>query len=198
VPTTGDAAVYAGIEQGNYTANAVPNTAHSAARLAPTDAVYFMSAAEINFLKAEAYARLGNGLQAKASYDEAVSLSFARAGFATQAEAFLALTGKYFFNPLATPEQMVERIIMQKWVASARVQAWDAFLDQNRTGYPRVSSVATTAANYVPGQYTVSINSSLSGGLLPRRLLYPKVSSDYNTNAPDVVPISTKMWWHKQ
>jgi hypothetical protein len=201
--TAADPSAYVGIEQGNYTLNGVgySNADHSAAKFSAEDPVYFVSEVEVAFLKAEAYARLGNVLAAKTHYEAGVSKAFERAGFATQAASFLAPTGKYAFHVVAAPgdlvDHLVEQIIMQKWVASARTQAWDAFLDQNRTGFPRVSTVATTDPAYVPGRYTISRNSTLAAGELPRRLLYPKVSSDYNTNAPTVVPINTKMWWHK-
>jgi len=44
---------------------------------------------------------------------------------------------------------------------------------------------------------TPSLGSVLLAGQYPHRYLYPKTSSDYNPNAPAVVPLSTKMWWHK-
>ncbi|MDF3077284.1 MAG: hypothetical protein K0S09_1173 [Sphingobacteriaceae bacterium] len=185
---------YVGLEQGDYTANGISNAQTSRAKLDATDPVYFMSAAEVAFLKAEAYARLNNAAQAKTNYDTGVTLAFQRWG--QNAAPFIAAGGAYAFVA-GTVEKMVEQIITQKWVASTRTQAWDAFFDQNRTGYPAVSPVATTSATYVPGQYTISVNTVLPAGELPRRLLFPKNSSDYNTNTPKVVPESQKMWWHK-
>jgi hypothetical protein len=185
---------YVGLEQGDYTANGISNAQTSRAIIGAKDPVYFMSAAEVAFLKAEAYARLNNAAQAKANYDAGVTLAFQRWG--QNAAPFIATGGAYAFVA-GTVEQMVEQIITQKWVASTRAQAWDAFFDQNRTGYPGISTVPTTSAAYVPGRYTISVNTVLPAGELPRRLLYPKNSSDYNTNTPKVVPIYQKMWWHK-
>jgi len=196
-PTAANASVYSGLDQGNFLINPLPNTATSGARLSATDPVYFMSAAEVSFLKAEFYVRKTSPdmMAAKTNYDDAVTKAFTRWGLS--ATPFLAAGGKYAFNATGTQEQMLEQIIMQKWVAAVRSQAWDAFLDQNRTGYPRVSSVPTTDAAYVPGQYTISPNSVLAAGQLPRRLPYPKISRDYNANTPAPEAITTKMWWHK-
>lgn len=194
---------FVGIEQGNFTQNAVGNELHSRAVIDPTDPVFFMTAAEVAFLRAEAYARLGNPALAKTNYDAAVTLAFQRWSEDERAPAnfdaapFIAPGGAYEFLA-GTTEQMIEQIIMQKWVAATRTQAWDSFFDQNRTGYPRISPVATDHPAYVPGQYTISVNSVLEAGQIPRRLLFPKSSSDFNPNTPDVVPVTTKMWWHKQ
>jgi len=190
---------FSGLEQGNYllSGTTAPNTVTSGARLSATDPVFFMTAAEVSFLKAEFFVRstTPNLAAAKTNYDDAVSKSFARGGLS--AAPFIEAGGKYAFNASGTQEQMLEQIITQKWVGSTRTQAWDAFLDQNRTGFPKISAVPTTSASYVPGQYTVSVNSILPAGQLPRRLPYPKISRDYNTNTPAPEALTTKMWWHK-
>ncbi|PWG82668.1 SusD/RagB family nutrient-binding outer membrane lipoprotein [Pararcticibacter amylolyticus] len=191
---------YYGLEQGDYLANEdISQT--SRAVIKPTDPVFFMSAAEVAFLKAEAYARLGNVSEAKTNYDRGVTLAFERwnsASLPLNAAPFLASGGKYEFHSTAGLGGMLEQIITQKWVAAARSQAWDSFFDQNRTGYPLISNVDTEDDEYVPGEYTIAVNSVLAAGKLPRRLLFPKRSSDYNPNTPSVVPITTPMWWHKE
>lgn len=166
----------------------------SRAVLAAVDPVYFMSQAEVEFLQAEAFARMGKLDKARAHYNAGVTAAFARWG--KNAAPFIAAGGKYAFKP-GSEQFMVEQIILQKWVAATRCQAWDSFYDQNRTGYPRVSTVEPDNPNYIAGQYTASVTSSLPGNELPRRLAYPKNSSDFNPNTPKVVPINTKMWWHK-
>jgi len=184
---------YEAYRQGDYFASST--VISSRASLAATDPVYFMSYAEVEFLQAEAFARTGEPAKAAAHYNAGVTASFARWG--KNAAPFLAENGKYAFRPGAV-ESMLEQIILQKWVAATRCQAWDSFYDQNRTGYPRVSTVEPDSPNYVAGHYTVSVNSALPGNELPRRLAYPKNSSDFNPNTPKVVPINTKMWWHKK
>ena len=162
--------------------------------LAATDPVYFASAAESKFLQAEAYARLGDVALAKTNYDAGVTLAFQRWG--KSAATFIAAGGPYAFQS-ATLEAMIKSIITQKWLAATRTQAWDSFFDQNRTGYPVISAVSADNSAYVPGEYTISVNSSLVAGQLPRRLLFPKISADNNPNTPKPVSINTKMWWHK-
>lgn len=188
---------YTAYPQGNFNATSAeyPVGSTSRAKLAATDPVYFMSNAEVEFLQAEGWARLNDVTKAKSHYESAVKLAFSRWG--KDASSFIAAGGAYAFKT-GTVESLVEQIITQKWIASTRCQAWDAFYDQNRTGYPVVSTVAGNDANYIPGQYTVSVNTSLSGSEIPRRLPYPKVSSDNNPYTPKAVAINTKMWWHKK
>jgi len=186
---------YTAYLQGNYTATTLeyPVGSTSRAKLAATDPVYFMSHAEVEFLQAEAWARLNDEDKAKSHYESAVKSAFSRWG--KNGTSFIEADGAYAFKP-GTVEEMLKQIIIQKWVASARSQAWDAFYDQNRTGYPIVRALTDDNDN-VAVYYTPSINSSLVGNELPRRLPYPKVSSDNNPNTPQAVPINTKMWWHK-
>ena len=190
--------IFNGLAQGNYAITGYKIDSVSKAKLAATDPVYFMSAAETQFLQAEAWARLGDGAKAKENYEAGVTLAFSR--WAMDAAPFIAVGGKYEFNltRLNTTEKMIGMIITQKWVAACRCQAWDSFFDQNRTGYPLLSAVPSMDANYVKGQLTVSVNTTLITGEIPRRLPYPKNSSDFNANTPLIVPIFTKMWWHKQ
>lgn len=189
---------YNGLTQGDFAITGYKIDSVSRAKLAATDPVYMISAAEAQFLQAEAWARIGDGAKAKTSYDAAVTLAFSRWGM--NAAPFIAAGGKYEFNTtvLTTGELMIEKIITQKWIAACRCQAWDSFFDQNRTGYPVLSTVPASDPTYKIGQYTTSVNTTLVAGEIPRRLPYPKNSSDFNKNTPAVVPINTKMWWHKQ
>lgn len=184
---------YAALTQGDF--NAPSTMVSSRALLAANDPVYFMSHAEIEFLQAEAFVRMDEITNATTHYNAGVTAAFARWG--KNAATFIADKGKYAFKP-GSEQSMLEQIITQKWVAAARCQAWDSFYDQNRTGFPRVSTVEAESPNYIAGHYTASVSSSLPGTELPRRLAYPKNSSDFNPNTPKVVAINTKMWWHKQ
>jgi hypothetical protein len=92
---------------------------------------------------------------------------------------------------------MLESIWRQKWIAAVRSQGWESFLDSNRTGFPKAGLVTSLDPGYVIGDFAPSINSVLPAGEFPRRLIYPKSSSDYNPNTPVVKPIQTKQWWHK-
>jgi hypothetical protein len=156
--------------------------------LAADDPVYFSTVAECYFLKAEAYARLGDAAGAKANYDLGVAAAFRR--FNHEATSFTAAGGAYEFTA-ATTETQIEQIMFQKWLASIRSLSWDSWMDQLRTGYPQ-------RGKPVGEGWDGSYSGVLGAGLYPARFLYPQRSSDYNPNTPAVVPITEKMWWHKQ
>lgn len=196
--------IYKGLPYGNtgLTTSAYPANTASRARLDATDPVYFLSVAESYFTLAEYYARSNDAVNAKKYYNMGVTEAFLRwrgetpaSDYIILANSFTGVGGAYEFT--SDPTKMVEQIITQKWVASVRCQAWDSFLDINRTGYPQLGTKQTTAVGYISGQLVPAASSVLQPGELPRRLLVPKSSSDYNPNAPKVIPLATKMWWHK-
>ena len=166
----------------------------SVAKLGPTDPVYFMSAAEVAFLQAEAYARLNDVAKAKVAYEQGVNYAFERWGYS--AAEFISEGAPYAFNS-ADQNSMLTSILTQKWIASTCCQAWDAWFDINRTGIPVLGTKHVDEEGYIWGQLTPCIGSALAPGEYPRRLLYPKSSSDYNPNTPAVVPLAEKQWWHK-
>lgn len=172
-----------GVDFGGY---AIPENS-SRVVLAATDPVYLTSLAETYFLKAEIYARLAKPVDAKANYDLGVTAAFDRWGFKDKAAAFLAAGGAYEFNAAASTEEMIEQVIIQKWIAAIRSQAWDSWFDINRTGYPK----------HGEGELLNTYSGVLPAGHYPTRFLYPKISSDFNANTPAVKPIDSKLWWHK-
>lgn len=145
-----------------------------------TDPVYFATVAEALFLKAEAYARLGDAAKAKANYDAAVEASFTRCG-ADGAEEFLE--GAYSFKS-GSAEDMVHQIINQKWASNVRCMPIESWFDMNRTGYPVRGTDITL--------YTGVLDAPAC------RYLYPEASALYNRNSPKVEPLTAPMWWHKQ
>lgn len=183
-----------GLPQGGYTLGSAWTQLTSKAKLAATDPVYLMSAAESHFLQAECLVLDGKIAEAKAQYDLGVTAAFNR--WELSAETFIAAGGKYEFN-VTSSTTMLQSIWRQKWIAAVRSQAWDSFFEINRTGYPAYGTQRSTAAGYVVGALAPSINSVLPTGEFPRRLVYPKTSVDYNPNAPVTIPLQTKMWWHK-
>jgi len=198
---------YRGVDQGSYGNGALsstvfPQACSSRAVLAATDPVYFASAVESSFLQAEAWARLGNIANAKAAYDTAVKGAFSRWGF--NGATFVAAGGAYEFKSTDL-NAMLTSILMQKWVSSTRTDAWNAFFDICRTGIPALGTqtvtdltrIANLNPSYVIGTLAPSIGSVLVPGHFPYRFLLPKTSSDYNPNTPAVIPLDTKMWWHK-
>lgn len=145
-----------------------------------TDPVNFGTVDEAEFLKAEAYARLGNAAKAKEAYEAAITAAFARAK-CKGANSFI--TGAYAFKSGST-EEMVEQIINQKWASNVRSMPIESWFDLNRTGYP------------VRGKTITDFHGVLSSGY-PQRFLYSKTSADYNVNSPEPVDLNVKMWWQK-
>lgn len=147
-----------------------------------TDPVYFATVDEVLFLKAEAYARLNDAVNAKDSYDKAIAAAFARCG-KDGAETFTGDGGQYVFTG-GTEEKMVEQIINQKWAANVRCMPIESWFDINRTGYPERGTTITL------------YNGTL--GAPACRFFYPNTSALYNSNSPEPENLDVPMWWHKQ
>ena len=160
----------------------------------PTDPVIFLSAAESYFLQAEARARYFSGDQAESLYDQGVLAAFSSLG--QDGSSFI--TGVYKYPTGGTLEQQIQAIVTQKWASFPYgVHFIEGFFEKQRTGYPVTSPVYSTDPTYIPGQFVVSKNSVLPPGALPRRLAYPDVEVSRNTNTPELVPITTPVWWGK-
>lgn len=160
--------------------------------LSASTPVYFMSVEESLFLQAEAAERYGAAGSGKAAYDNAVIAAFDK--FGLSGASFVAPGGAYEYPAGGTFEQKLEAIITQKWVSSYPGNGFEAFFETNRTGYPVTSAVPQSNGAYVPGQITYSVNGA-TGGLFPRRLVYPLSERNANPNAPTLVPITTPVWW---
>ena len=159
-----------------------------------TDPVVFISKAESYFLQAEADARYFAGANAQALYNEGVLAAFD----ATGNDGSTFISGAYAFPNTGTLEQKIEAIIVQKWASFPfGCHAIEGFFEKSRTGYPKTSPVYSTDASYVPGQFVIAINSVLTEGQLPKRLVYPYDETSRNSNAPVLVPSTTPVWWGK-
>ncbi|MEN2489882.1 SusD/RagB family nutrient-binding outer membrane lipoprotein [Flavobacterium sp. B11] len=159
--------------------------------LSPTTSVFFISKEESNFLQAEALVRYYGGAGAKAKYNAAVTAAMAR--FGGTATAFLTAGGKYEF-PAAGVTAQIEAIITQKWIASFPGNGYESFIEQNRTGYPKISAVPQTSDSYVPGQFAISVNNQ-TGNLFPKRIVLPSTVRNRNPNAPALKLITDSVWW---
>lgn len=171
---------------GGYVGSAYGTTVNrsrsSRLRLSALDPVYFLTAEESEFLKAEAFARLGNAPEAKKAYDAAVMASFARYGVGGAA-ALLADGGEYAFDATVSAEEQVHQIIWQKWISNVKGMPIEAWFDINRTGYP------------VRGREITDYVGVL--GAYPVRFMYSYTSFTYNEKSPTPVSMDEKMWWHK-
>ncbi|UKJ07688.1 SusD/RagB family nutrient-binding outer membrane lipoprotein [Solitalea lacus] len=192
-----------GIHQGDFNATQQQQPSYNNAtvfRQAATDPVWFISLAESNFMQAEALERYFGGAGAKGKYDAGVTAAFAQFGLSP---GNFITTGPYVY-PTGNFEQKLEAIIVQKWASFPGSHALEAFFEQNRTGYPKISPVYSaipgggTGLNedYIPGQWVYAKN-GFTQGRFPKRFVFPDYEQTRNVNTPAEVPITTNVWWAK-
>lgn len=197
----GQFALYQG--QFNVSSTVVDPDQPSVAKQSPLEPVRFISAAESYFMQAEAIERYGVSGDAKAMYDAGVVAAFNQFGFDSQYEVYdldptslIALGGNYEYPTSGSLEEKIEAIITQKWVSCVGSHALEAFFEQNRTGYPKVSTVSGSDPAYVAGQFTYSLE-GVTNGVFPKRLIFPDIEINRNPNTPAKVAITEKVWWAK-
>lgn len=177
------------LNQGDFN-NTVGAATIATVTLSATTPVFLMSKEESLFLQAEAMERYNGGTGAQALYEAAVTANFDRHGVTIGS----LLTGAYAYPTAGTFDEKLEAIITQKWVAAFPGNGFEAFFDTNRTGYPKTSAVPQSDAGYVAGELAYGVNGS-TGGLFPKRIVYPLSERNANPNTPTLVPITTPIWW---
>ena len=197
--------------QGNYNDPEEPtgtnSSSYSKPVMFPSAPVYLMSASEAFFLQAEAIVRYNVKpyTTAKELYQNGINASFYRLlgpyGYSetetnSMAEDFYGPGDPYVFPVEGSPvEDFVKTIIIQKWVSLAGIQSLETFFEHNRTHYPEESKVpASDEGNYVPGEFTVSVN-NVTSGRFPKRLIFPESEYSTNNNTPDKKEVYEKIWW---
>lgn len=191
---------------------------YSSVHVGQSDPLLIMSAAEVYLLRAEGKLRgwdMGDGKSAQNFYEEGVQMSMeehgASIGDYLQSEATPAdYTGhEAAYNISAqsdicpkwdesgTFEENLERIIVQKWIASYP-SGWETWADFRRTGYPQFFQVYNNLS-------ASSSSGTVSSTLGMRRLPFPQ--SEYNTNNANVTAAAamlggadnaaTDLWWAK-
>jgi len=157
---------------------------------------YIMLLSESYLLQAEAYARTGDLVTAKSMYNAAVAASFELTGVSANPATWTNAGGFYEFTATTT-EEAIEQIIYQKWVCLAHYNNIEAWIEQNRTGYPRISSVLADDASYVPGEWTSPIINALGDGNFPKRMYWPETEVSSNPNTPTQINnlYSAGVWW---
>lgn len=140
--------------------------------------VILMSAAEVEFIKAEIYHRANDFVNSKLAYDKAITADFTALG-ASNALVYLA-------NPLVTYNSTLSRIMEQKWITMFQA-SYESWVDWRRTGFPTLTAPTVTRTS----------------GVIPRRLPYPQIEINVNgasLAAGPGIPIpfeslKTKVWW---
>ena len=176
---------FVGVDQGDFFADTPKNaTETSQPIVTPTDPVYFFSIAESYFLQAEAILRFPTetGLSdadAQTFYEMGIEASFQKLG-TPSTPALYGVGGPYEWTGSVANKR--ELIAVQKWVSMVNSQGLEAYLEQLRTGYPDF--------------FEESVNSVLNPGEFPRRLLFPSLERDRNSeNVPELEPITESVWW---
>ncbi|GAA0541421.1 SusD/RagB family nutrient-binding outer membrane lipoprotein [Chitinophaga japonensis] len=157
-----------------------------------------ITAAEVSFLKAEAYQRWGGGT-ARTAYETGIRQSIAyyfqihnlsqyngtKETPYTEAEITLLLANPLVaYNP-ADEEGSLNKIALQKWVDFGPMLAPQAWAEMRRSGYPKLSVPVDGGSTLVPTP--------------PARLLYP--STERNLNAKNYEAVAakdlytTKVFW---
>ena len=190
---------------------------YSAINISANDAIQWMNAAEVAFLRAEGVAvfEFNLGGTAKDFYEQGIRLSFAQwgasgeddyieddrsvpqtytdpAGLNSYASTISDITIKW--DESASTEEKQERIITQKWIANWMLGS-EAWADYRRTGYPRL--IPAPAA----GNKSGGVVDSNRGA---RRMPYPseenannyenvQYARDHYLNGPD--NMATDVWW---
>ena len=172
------------------------NSTAAVIKLNATDPAFFISAAESYFLQSEAAMRYNGGTNAKTLYEMGVKASFTQWGIstATGSPAATLLAGAYAYPTAGTMDQNLKAIITQKWISLFPGKGYEAYFEQKRTKIPAVSAVAQSNPAYVPGQFAYSVNGT-TGGIFPKRIVYPTSEAQTNSNFPGLVPITTKLWY---
>ncbi|TMU55579.1 SusD/RagB family nutrient-binding outer membrane lipoprotein [Flagellimonas algicola] len=155
-----------------------------------TDPFYFISEAESKFLQAEAYERYSEGTEAQGLYEEGVLAAFAQFGL----DGSDMLATNYAYPNSNDEEANIKAIITQKWISLYPGSGFEAFIEHNRTGYPQISPVVGDDNNYVPGEFTYSVEGT-TGGLFPKRFLFPLDETQRNPNTPAQIPLTEKVWY---
>jgi hypothetical protein len=143
-----------------------------------------MTAAEVNFLKTEAYERWGGG-DPEQAYEKALqqsidfyyylnntSSSSAGKVAAPTAEEIAAFLENPTVAYTGSQEEKLGKIWTQKWVHFGFLQSVQSWSEYRRTGYPQLEFIPATLAGYE---------------LPPSRLLYPSSEAAYNTENYEAV-----------
>ncbi len=210
--------VYAGAVSGtnfsttqNYKANywCRPNAHYD-------DPVDLISVAEVYFMKAEYYAKAKDLGKAQENYEKAIKASCVQAftvlggmDAASAAAKADAVAAKAMAAYPLTLDNYKQALGVQKWIALAGSNNFEAWCEVRRLGYPQVGSVtgdqlyAQSSDTYKPellkaGElYTpIDCNTSITGKVL-QRWPYAEASANRNSNAPQYPGDAAPVFWAK-
>ncbi|MFI3279384.1 MAG: SusD/RagB family nutrient-binding outer membrane lipoprotein [Rikenellaceae bacterium] len=158
---------------------------------------------ETEFFLAEYYASKGNYTEAQAHYEAAIEASFTQAGVSGASDIYT--NSIYAWDS----SKALELIYMQKWVALAGFNGFEAWCEVRRTGYPKFDSSITgesifsesagtyDASAYTPGTlYTPTyVDSEVGNNQTIQRYKYPQSSTSTNSNSPTTKLLNVPVFW---
>lgn len=166
--------------------------------------VSLISVAEVEFLKAEYYARYGSAADAEASYVAAIEASFAAVGV-EGVDDYLAR------NPYDNTNY--KRCLgIAKWVHLSGVNPYEAWCEMRRLDYPTFGSkkgsdfydpgdgdASYKVNDYVAGTlYTpIQVFGQVGDNKILERFPYPESSSSRNSNVPAFPGYTAPVFWAK-
>ncbi len=198
------------IESGEFF-GAISGTNHSTAQsitantvcrplVTATQPLDMLTVAEVEFFKAEYYARTGNATQAKACYEAAIEASFSSAGV-SGVEEYLE---RYPYDA----NNYKECIGIQKWLAMSGTTPFEAYCEVRRLGYPEFGTqtgsnfYSETAGTYDASSYQwgklytpISVFNQVGNNQLLQRWPYPESSSSRNENVPTFPGYTSPIFW---
>ncbi|MBO9594392.1 MAG: SusD/RagB family nutrient-binding outer membrane lipoprotein [Niabella sp.] len=137
---------------------------------AASSSIYLMTYDELKFIEAEAQFQKGAKSLAADAYNAAVVANLARTGADAAYAAVVAKTAATI---------TLNDIMTQKYIAL--FLSSEVWTDWRRTGLPQLTPAS----------------GNVTGGIIPRALVYPSKEIRYNSNTPKNRTLTSKLWWDK-
>lgn len=193
-----------GVSGSNFSKSSAYKAAYWCDPVASSDMpVSLISVAEVEFFKAEYYARFANGNGAEESYKKAIEASFASAG----ADGAASCLAKFPYSKA----EFEKCIGVQKWIALAGVNPFEAYCEVRRLRQPAMSDVigeeiyddknddSYDPSVYVPGTlYTpIKVYDKVGKGKMIERWPFPEATTSRNSNCPEFEGYTVPIFWAK-
>ncbi len=150
--------------------NSKDNTVLGALYGSETSPINLMTYEELKFIEAEAQFQKGNKAAAASAYNAAVEASLLRTvGKADYATSVQKSAGNITLSDIMTQKYIALFLTAEVWT------------DWRRTGIPVLKAPS----------------GNVTGGVIPRALLYPSSEQRYNSNTPKGRTLTSKVWWDK-
>jgi len=109
--------------------------------------------------------------------------------------------GKVAWSTASDADAKLKLIYMQKWVALCYMDHMEAWSEIRRTDCPKLSTMTASQINadatvYTPGELITPMRNN--GIAYVKRMFFPIVARQLNTNTPASVPVTTSVWWDKK